>query len=435
MFISFGYLSKKMIIPLLIPILYSSRHYLLDEFHKNLKGHDNEEIKQESVFLNTFIASISYSLNFILLIIEYNRTKSSKKIRKQNEFDNQLLIEKLKKEKKQSKSRLLVLILIPLYNFFNLLFYDFLNIFKPVDYNKNYFYSLSIPFFFIITALLSLLLLNYKIYRHQKLSMIIYPILSLSLLIILIKNNIDKEKRNGIIYIVLFYIESLGLRSLRYVLVVLGKLFMEKMFISYIKLMTYLGVFGLIFSLIANSLSFLINVNFIGNPDLNEHFIIEGNNKKRLKNIFDRWGNFDNLNWLIFIGIIILWFIEKYVSWFCIYTFSPNHYTIYASINSIIVLFIELIQFPYFQPSNLFINIFITIALFGIFIFGLIFNEVIIIRLWELEKYTNVEIDKRQKEETKISMIKFNDNNSNGEIPDNSFDSDNLSDKIERISL
>ena len=431
MFISFGYLSAKMIIPLLIPLLYSVRHYLLEEFDLNLKNPDNEEVKQQSVFLNTFIVSISYSLNFILLIIEYNKTKSSRKKKQQKEFDNQLLIEKLKKEKKQRKCRLLILVLIPLFNFFNLLFYDILSIFKPSDYNKNYFYSLSIPIFFIITALMSFLLLNYKIYKHQKFAMIISPLLSLFLLIILIIRN-NKEKRNGIIYTILSYIEILGLRSLRYVLIVIAKLFMEKMFVSHIKLMTYLGLFGIIFSLIANSFSYLFDFNFIENPDLNEYFIID-NNKKRLKNIFDDWGYFDKLNCLLFIGIIILWFLERYIVYFCVYTFSPNHYTIYASLNSIIVLFIELTGFPNVKLNNLFIIIFASVTLFGIVICGLIFNEIIIVRLWELDKYTNVEIDRRQKEETKISMIKYNDNMSNGEFPENSFDSD-LSDKIERNS-
>ena len=426
MFISFGYLSAKMIIPLLIPLLYSVRHYLLEEFDLNLKNPDNEEVKQQSVFLNTFIVSISYSINFILLIIEYNKTKSSRKKMQQKEFDNQLLIEKIKKEKKQRNCRFLILFLIPLFNFFNLLFYDILNIFKPIDYDKNYFYSLSIPTFFIITALMSFLLLNYKIYRHQKVAMIISPILSLSLLIILIIYN-NKERRNGILYIILSYIEILGLRSLRYVLIVLAKLFMEKMFVSHIKLMTYLGIFGILFSLIANSISYLFNFNFIKNPNLNDFFVIH-ENKKRLKNIFDDWGYFDNLNCLIFIGIIILWFFERYIVYFCIYTFSPNHYTIYASISSILILFIEVIKL-----SDVFTIIFSSIALFGIFICGLIFNEIIIVRLWELDKYTNVDIDRRQKEETKISMIKYDDNNSNGEFPDNSFDSD-MSDKIERNS-
>ena len=424
MFISLGYLSLKMIIPLLIPVFYSIRHYLLEEFDKNLKENKNDE-KRQSVFINPFIISISYSLNIILLFIEYKQTKSSKKSIQEKEFDNQLLIEKIKMDKKQRKRKFRYLILLSFFNFFNLLAYDIINIFKPSDYYKNFFYILSIPFFFIITAFMSFIFLNYHIYRHQKLSMIISPILSLSLLFILVALNDGEKKNNKSPEAILFLIECLGLRSLRYILDVLGKLFMDKMFVSQIKLMTYLGIFGIIFSLIANLLSFFVNWNFVKNPDLNDYFIIT-TNKKRLKNIFDDWGDFGDYNWLLFIANIILWFAENYIKWFCIYSFSPNHYTVYASINSIIIIFIEIVV-KHFNLKKIMIKIFSLIALCGIFICGLIFNEIIIIRICDLDKYTNVEINNRQKKETNISMVKYNENNS--EYPDNSFDSDNLSDK------
>ena len=424
MFISLGYLSLKMIIPLLIPVFYSIRHYLLEEFDKNLKENKNDE-KRQSVFINPFIISISYSLNIILLFIEYKQTKSSKKSIQEKEFDNQLLIEKIKMEKKQRKRKFRYLILLSLFNFFNLLAYDIINIFKPSDYYKNFFYILSIPFFFIITAFMSFVFLNYHIYRHQKLSMIISPILSLSLLFILVALNDGEKKNNKSPEAILFLIECLGLRSLRYILDVLGKLFMDKMFVSQIKLMTYLGIFGIIFSLIANLLSFFVNWNFVKNPDLNDYFIIT-TNKKRLKNIFDDWGDFGDYNWLLFIANIILWFAENYIKWFCIYSFSPNHYTVYASINSIIIIFIEIVV-KHFNLKKIMIKIFSLIALCGIFICGLIFNEIIIIRICDLDKFTNVEINNRQKKETNISMVKYNENNS--ECPDNSFDSDNMSDK------
>ena len=64
--ISFGYLSKKMLYPLLIPILYSIRHYTLDEFDQKLKHEDSEE-KKQSVFINTFLLCITYSLDFFCL--------------------------------------------------------------------------------------------------------------------------------------------------------------------------------------------------------------------------------------------------------------------------------------------------------------------------------------------------------------------------------
>ena len=426
MFISLGYLSIKMLIPLLIPALYFARHYLLDIFDKRIDDAKSEEIKHQSVFLNTFIISISYSLNIFLFIIEYNRTRSSRKKIQEKEFDNQLIIEKLKMEKKQKQYRTIFLILLPLFNFFNHLSYDIVGMFKPPEYNKNFFYPISIPFFFIITAFMSYLFLNFKFYLHQKISMIISPILSLALLVILILIRKEKEKANNTLISVLFLIECLGLKSLRYILYVFGKLFMEKLFVSHIKLMTFLGVFGVLFSLIVNFLFIFIKMNFIQNPDLNDYFEIENGNK-RLKNIFDSLGKLGDYNWLILIGIIILWFFENYIVWFCIYAFSPNHYTIYSSINSLSSLLLAL-----YGKEKWYI-VFAIFALCGVFFCGLVFNEIIIIRLCNMDKNTNVEINRRQKEEAQISMVKYDDRRSNNRFTDNSFDSD-MSTKDNRSS-
>lgn len=430
MFISLGYLSLQMIIPLLIPVLYSIRHYLLEEFDKNLRNINN--VKRQSVFINTFITSISYSLNIILFFIEYKKSKSSKKTIQEKEFNNQLLIQRKKMEKKQKYLQLLFLILLSLFNFFNLLAYDIINMFKPSDYNKYFYYALSIPVFFIITAFLSKLLLNYHIYQHQKVSMIISPLFSISLFVII--RILNPEQKGNTLYSILFLIEILGMRSLRYILDVLGKLLMDKLFVTHIKLMAFFGFFGIFFSLIMNSFSFLINMNIIENPDLNDYFIIQ-NNKKRFKNIFDKWGNFGTENWLLLIGNILLFFGENYIKWFCIYTFSPNHYTVYASINSIIILFIELVVK---NLKHLLIAIFSIVGLCGVLICGLIFNEIIILRICNMDKYTSIEINKRQKEETNISMVKLNSNssitNNNNDIRTSSFGSDETGHDKERNS-
>lgn len=405
-----------MLIPLLIPILYSIRHYALELFDQRLNENDTEE-KKQSVFINTFILSIAYSVNLILFIIEDRKSKSKNKKSQEKIFDNQLLIEKEKMEKKEKILTILYLILLSLFNFFNYLFYDIISMFKPSDYNKKYFYILSIPVFFIVTALMSSLLLNYHFHRHQKLTMIISPVLSLSLLIFIKLLNIGKENKS--FYSILYLIECLGLRSLRYISVVLGKLIMEKKYITQFKLMAFLGIFGIIFSLIGSLISNLINFNFTENPSLNDYFIIEDDGKKRLRNLFDSWGNIDVLNILLLIGTIILWFAENNVIWFSIYAFSPNHYTVYASINTIIVLFIDVV-IELFKISNIIIYIFYTISLLGIFICGLIFNEIIIVRLFGLDKNTIVEINRRQKLETEKSVQRIN-----LELSEASFNSDN----------
>ena len=432
MFISFGYLSKKMFIPILIPILYSIRHYLLNIFDQKIKA---SESKQQSVFLNTFIISISYSLNIFLLIIEYYKTKSSQKTIQQNDYNNQLIIEKNKMERKQKLYTNIILILLPLFNFFNFLSYDILNIFKPDDYNRIYFYPISIPIYFIITAILSHIFLNYKFYCHQKTTMIISPLLSLTLLSFLILLNNDDKKSNSSVNSILFLIQCLILKSLRYIVFIFGKLFMEKMFVSHIKLMTFLGIFGIIFSLITNYLSFYINLKFIDNTNLNDYFVIT-NDFKRFKNIFDKWGDFGEYNWviLILISIIILWFTENYVSWFCVYTFSPNHFTIYSSICIILELLFELIGFKEYNVKIIVLCILSVLVLFLIFISSLIFNEILIIRICKMDKNTNVEINKRQKEEIENMVNKreslSSNNNSLYEL--DSLGGENRSSKLDK---
>jgi hypothetical protein len=285
MFIYLGRLSKKMLIPLLIPILYSIRHYLLDLL-------DLEFNNYQSVFLHTFITSISYSLNIFLLLIENSLTRTYKAKTLDKEFNNQLLIEKRRIDKKQSELKILYLILLPLFLFFNLLSYDIFSLFKPKDYKKNYFYTLSIPVFFILTALMSYQFLNLHLYRHQIASMIISFLLSLSLFLIFFFLG---DNDNNSIYSILFLLQNVGLRSLRYVLVVLAKLFMIRMYVTPVKLMTFLGIFGIIFSLIANALSYFVNMNFIKNPELDGFFYIDNKTGfKRLLTIFDNFGNLGN---------------------------------------------------------------------------------------------------------------------------------------------
>ena len=394
-FIYFGAISYKMLIPLLIPILYSIRHYTLDQFDLRLKN-SNNGVKQQSVFINTFILSITYSLNLILFIIETRSSQLKNPRIQEKEFNNQLYIQKQKMAKKKRKYTRIILVLLAFFNFFNYLFYDIVGMFKPSDYNKKYFYTLSIPFFFIITALMSSLFLHYDFYRHQIITMIISPILSISLLFII--KFLKIGKKNNTVFAILYLIELLGLRGLRYLLSVIAKVIMEKRFVSSFKLMTYLGIFGLFFSIICSFASYYIDFNFIKNPSLNNYFIINDNGIKRLTNIFDNWGYFDLINITLFIVTILVWFIENNLIWFSIYEFSPNHYTVYASINTIVVLFIDVV-IDEFRLENLIIYIFCFIALFGIFICGLIFNEIIIIRFCSMDKYTTKEIMRRQKEE------------------------------------
>ena len=268
--------------------------------------------------------------------------------------------------------------------------------FKPDNYNKSYFYALSMPVYLIITALFSFIFLGYKFYRHQKLAMIVSPILGLSLFFVIKyseNDNIDGKY-------ILFIIECLILRSARYIIIVFGKLIMEKLFVNQYKLMTYLGFFGILFTIISSIISYFIYLNL---NDEDEYLVGE-NGCKRLKNIFDSWGEFSSITTIFFIATLFIWWAENNLIWFAIYEFSPNHYTVYSSITTIIILILDI----YRNGKSKIILFFSIFALCSIFICGLILNEIIIIRMCKMDKNTNVEINRRQREETENSIIKFN---------------------------
>lgn len=416
--ISFGYLSKKMLIPLLIPILYSIRHYTLDEFDTNLRD-DNTGEKKQSVFINTFLLCITYSFNIFLLILVNLSSKSKYKMTQENTFNNQLIIEREKMEKSKKKNTILYLILLSFFNYVIYFSYDIFGMFKPENYNKNYFYALSMPVYLIITALFSFIFLGYKFYRHQKLAMIVSSILGLSLFFVikyLENDNIDGKY-------ILFIIECLILRSARYIIIVFGKLIMEKMFVNQYTLMTYLGLFGILFTIILSIISYFIYLNL----NVKDYYLVIEDGYKRLKHIFDSWGDFSSITIIFFIATLFIWWAENNLIWFAIYEFSPNHYTVYSSITTIIILILDI----YNSGKSKIILFFTIFALCSIFICGLILNEIIIIRMCKMDKNTNVEINRRQKEETENSVIKFN-----YELHDTSSDTDSSGseDKVGRVS-
>ena len=379
MFISLGYFSKKMLIPLLIPLIYIIRHTLSKKL---------EEEEKKSIFINTFIVSISYNFNIILLIIENSSIKPKKKKTLLKVFKNQLLIEKKKIERKRTFKTFIFLFIISLCNFLNFQIYDIVKIFKPNDYNQQYFYSISITFFFLSTALMSYLLFGKKIYKHQKLSMIMSSVLSIIMFSILFQ-----DFSLHLIYLLI----CLLIINFRYILMIFGKLFMEKYYISKIKILSFFGIFGSMFSLIIN-----IFAHFLKFENLKEKIEIDNN---KILSVFIVWSKIDKI---YFFGVMISWFFENYLCWFCISEFSPNHYIIYRNISSILIILKEFLHNINIYKNYVIIIFFI--AIIGIFICGLIFNEIIILKFCKFDKYTAIELDRRQKEEIKNTLKKSFEN-------------------------
>ena len=161
-------------------------------------------------------------------------------------------------------------------------------------------------------------------------------------------------------------------------------------------MLSYFGIFGIFFSLISNFISYFIKFN-----DFEYKDVFKG---KRLRNFFEC---FPKTNLFCFFGSILFWFIENNLIWYCISSLSPNHYIIYRNISSTFIIMIKLIL----DGEKIHIIIISFVSLIGIFICGLIFNEIIIIRICQLEKYTIIELDKRQKEELEYNEIESGDEN------------------------
>ena len=245
---------------------------------------------------------------------------------------------------------------------------------------------------------MSYLFLGTKIYKHQKLSMIISPILSVIMCCTFIKYYELK-----LIYLLI----CLLLRNFRFILMVIGKLFMEKYFISKVKILSFFGIIGVLLSIMTNLLSYFLKFdNSEGKKEFDNY---------RIRTVFDIWGE---INKIKFLSEIILWFFENLLIWFCISELSPNHYIIYRNISSLFNVFKENINDEIYI-DEIYMEIISFIALIGIFICGLIFNELIIIRICGFDKYTALEVDKRQKEEIENNFKETFDNET-GIVLDNS---------------
>jgi hypothetical protein len=101
----------------------------------------------------------------------------------------------------------------------------------------------------------------------------------------------------------------------------------------------------------------------------------------------------------------------------------------YSSINSLWAIFWEICGNFFENEKYTFGNVLIFVFSLSVFIIiivcSLIFNEILIIKLFHLDKYTSVEINKRQKYETKITLT--NQSNNNPRIsnnPNNSYESE-----------
>ena len=368
MFIEFGIWNLKLLIPLLYPIaVYIEKRYVFFTY---------------SFISSNFITCIGYfEAGLIYLIVmlrsrKINKTEIFIGINKKSAV-NQIKQEiKEKEEKKIIKVKISIFLLILLYllpYWINFIFTNKIN--TIINVGSNSIFTISKYYYFIF---FSNLLLDEKMYKHRIISIIIITICNLILLIK--EKSFDFEILSFLIIIMRSFC-IYGLLALFYVLV---KIHFNNYFTNPYKLMFYLGLFGL---LILTPFEIIYYLFFGGNSEiLKEGFIYQI--------IFFSKENFINF-FLFFLPIISSLIIDISLI-LTIYYFTPCHLIFCSIISDIINRFIDWEKNVKSFGGVGYIVIFIVLNII-MSICYMIYSEIIIIKLWGLEKYTSKFISKREK--------------------------------------
>ena len=398
MWIELGIINYKIIIPLIYPFFSQIRRLLHNDdkkpifsFFTNFCGYllsgfiyliirirtrrmNSKDI--ESV--NTIIKKES---NKELIASNIEASKVSTPYQIENEIDKE---KKRHKMERQKAKYLYILLLVFIY-----LIPMFIDSYTAIDNELNFGTSSSISLFFDIIFYIGLsrVILGDKIYSHQIFSSIII-ICSIIIVIILylIKDNLTKN-----IFLNLFLI--IIITCLYSLFNILEKKYFIKYMASPYHFMFITGIYALAFILLYEIFTVII---FGFDTDFNGIFYQFKANFQEYKGLYI----------LIFIGDVISAFVWLAGIHLTVYFFSPCHFIISESISQIISTFLDntIKGFPVHEKI-------IIIFLFIIILFAtLIYNEIVIINIWSLNKNTKKNIFLRELKEKRDILDSKNKN-------------------------
>ena len=396
MLIEFGILSYKLLIPLLYPI-----------FHIIAKNVNYYDFIKNSPLLDSFIRSTSYLLGGLVYLIVFYRSRNIKKSstskNSQGKSKDVYLIyedsENVINQIKPRKKKLISLFLLSLINLIPIIINK---IFLKLELIKELEESigLTIIFFYVI---FSKLILKSKIYRHHIISIIMISFCMIILVTIDI-NRFQKEEKEievlvkSSLYFITFYI-FFALYD------VLVKKHFEVHFTDPYYLMFFIGFFSLLLVIPLN-----LFLYFFDNKEILGLDIIS-----RIQNLYKEIPLF----LLKFIFNIILQFFWLGGIILIIYYFTPCHFIICRVLSEFSN---RCIEWPKKNNEDKWYFIIIYIVVYFIMIFfSLVYNEVIIINLWNMEENTNKYITFRGRIESNHSLKVYEENlnNLNAELPIN----------------
>ena len=400
MWIEFGDINYKLIIPFIYPFLYQIRKLIHQndkkpfyEFFTNYCGYffsgliyliivcrmrkiqkqndltnPNGEVLDNNIELETFSSDDNTSKSSV---------KSNKTIRVKNNctIKNQIIIEKEKINKRQTRKKYLfilgltIIYLIPM----------FLDSYCSSNQNINFKTSSSVSVFFCIISyvLLSRLILGHKIYRHQIFSLTIIIVCNIISIILILTGEKNKVNSDMAINFVIMAV----ILSLYALYNVLEKIFFNSFMTSPYYLMFIIGLITLVLIIIYETITCLA---FGDNKDFNGAFYQIKYNIKNIK-----------LYPLLFIGDVISAFLWVGGIHLTVYFFSPCHFIISESISQILSTIINNSLEGYNIAATIVIYVLFVIIIFA----SLIYNEIIILKFWKLNINTKKHITKRSNSE------------------------------------
>ena len=342
-----------------------------------------------------FMFFISHYLVFFIKLIYTIKEKLSGnkygEIKEEDEAhtNSELFEFQIEKDKIDRKQKIIRIIFIGILYFISYCFFYYFNFIATTSFYGNISMITEMLYF----TLFDRIILGNKIYSHHLLSIIIISLSIVGLFIILminfIKNN-EWDIWRDILYptflnIIFYFIFCYHL--------VKAKVYVEKYFISPYELMIYFGSIGLILLLIFEPITFYISCD-IPVMCYEGHFagIISG---------FKQSANLTGI--FIFIFGIFCLFLTAFGLWLTVKYLSPSHF---LTTDSIITFGLNIMLDCYIGNFLLLKNPLFYLLSLLTFFGCLIYNEIIILKIFSLNYNTRIEILKRQNKETIYGLIK-----------------------------
>ena len=351
-----------------------------------------------------FKVFLSYLFSFsLMLIVKYRSKKRHKSpindnLEENKEDENEELVrinDPIELEMKKNKFRINrnnILFLIGLSALDFIAYFVNLYDYNTEYINKAFLNSIGIFFEIINFGLLSFFILKQKYYRHHFFS---FGIIFFCLIILFIIYSV-KIRFNPIV--ILYFFSYTLLYSLYDVL---GKKYLDTFFESPYYMLFIIGLINSTVLLLYDVIAFYINEDYSG--------VIKG--------FRDNVDSF--MNFFYFFVELILEFISTIGIWLTIYYFTPLHFIISDFISEIIKFYIRVIQRKKNSSddesqeddnNNSVIIIFSIIYLINV-ICSLIFNEIIILNIFNLEFYTKKYIRKRESIDSSLLIQSYTSEN------------------------